>query len=102
MGFCFEIWAGIPLFRAVAPVRALTGSDVEWSGRGQEEGRLLWRGRGIGFLIWAGVSLFLAVTLVRVVRLVWRGVGINFGIWAGIPLFCAVDSVRAVAEGVVG
>ena len=49
MGFGFDIWAGIPLFRSVALVRDIVGSGVEWYGRGLEEVILLWGGQGIGF-----------------------------------------------------
>ena len=44
----FEIWAGIPMFWAVAPVRALTEGDVEWFGVGFELGGVERRIRGFG------------------------------------------------------
>ena len=41
LGIGFGIWAGIPLFWAVAPVRALTEGDVGWFGVGLGYGRSL-------------------------------------------------------------
>ena len=69
LGFGFRIWVGIPLFRAVASVRALVVGGVGYigvrfvHGGSTEEvwgvwvvlfclGCLLWRGLGIGFSIW--------------------------------------------------
>ena len=93
LGDGFGIWAGIPLFLAVAPESDL----AESGGRrnrvrfGRERCRCE-HGGVWGILGWQG-------------RLLRNGLILGLGIWAGITLFCAVALMRDLAwvdEGCFG